>query len=96
MLAGPSSQFKTFLVFFRPLDPIKSKIGKVSTTPSKINIFAQAARLNNQGVTALLEGDDKAALTPLTQFIKMMKQELSSKLPSNSDMKNEKSATLFQ
>jgi hypothetical protein len=56
-----------------------------------MSIFAQAARLNNQGVTALLEGGDKAAVAALTESIKMMKQELS-RPPSNSDMK--KSATL--
>jgi hypothetical protein len=55
-----------------------------------MDFFAQAARLNNQGVTALLEGDDKAAVVALTQSIKMMKQAMSK--PSNSDMK--KSATL--
>jgi hypothetical protein len=55
-----------------------------------MEFFAQAARLNNQGVTALLEGDDKAAVAALTQSIKMMKQAMSK--PSNSDMK--KSATL--
>jgi hypothetical protein len=31
-----------------------------------MDLFAQAARLNNQGVTALLEGDDKAAVASLT------------------------------
>jgi hypothetical protein len=55
-----------------------------------MDFFAQAARLNNQGVTALLEGNDKAAVATLTRSIKMMKQEMSK--PSNSDMK--KSATL--
>jgi hypothetical protein len=55
-----------------------------------MEFFAQAARLNNQGVTALLEGDDKAAVPALTQSIKMMKQEMSR--PSNSNMK--KSVTL--
>jgi hypothetical protein len=44
---------------------------------SKMDLFAQAARLNNQGVAALLEGDDKAAAATLTQSIKIMKQELS-------------------
>jgi hypothetical protein len=42
-----------------------------------MDIFAQAARLNNQGVTALLEGDNKAAVAALTRSIKIMKQELS-------------------
>jgi hypothetical protein len=42
-----------------------------------MDLFAQAARLNNQGVAALLEGDDKAAAATLTQSIKIMKQELS-------------------
>jgi hypothetical protein len=55
-----------------------------------MEFFVQAARLNNHGVTALLEGDDKAAVAALTQSIKMMKQDMSK--PSNSDMK--KSITL--
>jgi hypothetical protein len=50
-----------------------------------MDIFAQAARLNNQGVTALLEGDDKAAVAALTQSITIMKQELS-KVTENDDM----------
>jgi hypothetical protein len=56
-----------------------------------MDLFAQAACLNNQGVAALLEGNDKAAVAALTQSIKMMKQEMSSR-PSNSDSK--KSTTL--
>ena len=48
--------------------------------------FAQAACLNNQGVTALLEGNDKAAVAALTQSINIMKQELSN-VPENNDIK---------
>jgi tetratricopeptide (TPR) repeat protein len=40
-------------------------------------IFEQAARLNNEGVTALSNGDNQTAIDKLTQSIKWMKQELS-------------------
>jgi hypothetical protein len=55
-----------------------------------MDIFAQAARHNNQGVIALLDGNDEAAVAALSQSLKMMKQELSK--PSNAY--GEKSATL--
>jgi hypothetical protein len=47
-----------------------------------MDIFAQAARLNNQGVTAFLQGDDKNAVAALTQSIKTMKQAVMSSKPS--------------
>ena len=50
--------------------------------------FAQAARLNNQGVAALLEGDDKAAVAALTQSINIMKQELSNVTEDNDTTKS--------
>jgi hypothetical protein len=43
-----------------------------------MNLFSEAARLNNQGITALMEGgEDSIALDSLTKSIKMMKRELS-------------------
>jgi hypothetical protein len=86
----PSSKISRHFLSSCSICSHKTKQGKVSTTPRKMEFFAQAARLNNQGVTALLEGDDKAAVAALTQSIKMMKQDMSK--PSNSDMK--KSITL--
>ena len=60
-----------------------------------MNTFAQAARLNNQGVAALLEGKDMAAVAALTRSIKMMKKEIFLKPASSahSDIMK-KSATL--
>jgi hypothetical protein len=42
-----------------------------------MSLFEQAACLNNEGVTALLEGDDTSAIDAMTKSIKMMKKELS-------------------
>jgi hypothetical protein len=39
--------------------------------------FQQAARLNNEGVTALVEGDEHQAIESLMKTVKMMKQLLS-------------------
>jgi hypothetical protein len=41
-----------------------------------MDLFLHAARLNNEGVTALLEGKDEAAVASLIRSIEMMKQEL--------------------
>ncbi len=41
-----------------------------------MSLFEQAAQLNNQGVIALIEGDDSFAIESMTKSIKMMKQEL--------------------
>jgi hypothetical protein len=42
-----------------------------------MSFFEQASRLNNEGVAALLEGDDTIAIDTMTKSIKMMKKELS-------------------
>lgn len=42
-----------------------------------MSLFEQAARLNNEGVTALLEGDDTSAIDAMTKSIKIMKKKLS-------------------
>jgi hypothetical protein len=42
-----------------------------------MSFFEQAACLNNEGVTALLEGDDTSAIDAMTKSIKKMKKELS-------------------
>jgi hypothetical protein len=42
-----------------------------------MDLFAIAARLNSQGVAALLQGEDKSAVAALTQSIKIIKQVLS-------------------
>jgi hypothetical protein len=42
-----------------------------------MSIFEQAARLNNEGVTSLSNGDNQTAIDKLTQSIKWMKQALS-------------------
>jgi hypothetical protein len=41
-----------------------------------MSLFQQAAELNNQGVIALIEGDDSFAIESMTKSIKLMKQEL--------------------
>lgn len=41
-----------------------------------MSLFEQAAQLNNQGVIALIEGDDTSAIESMTKSIKLMKQEL--------------------
>jgi tetratricopeptide (TPR) repeat protein len=42
-----------------------------------MSIFEQAARLNNEGITALYNGDNQTAIDKLSQSIKWMRQELS-------------------
>jgi hypothetical protein len=41
-----------------------------------MSLFEQATELNNEGVTALLEGESQAAINAMTKSIKLMKQEL--------------------
>jgi hypothetical protein len=43
-----------------------------------MSLYEQAARLNNEGVSALLGGDIQTAVAAMTKSIKLMKQELSS------------------
>ena len=52
-----------------------------------MDLFAEAARLNNEGINALVEGDDKTAIDVLTRSIKLMKQELSKPGTSLKDFK---------
>jgi hypothetical protein len=55
-----------------------------------MSLFEQATQLNNEGVTALLEGESQAAIDAMTESIKLMKQELSK---TTEDSKSDCSAT---
>jgi hypothetical protein len=48
-----------------------------------MDLFAHAARLNSQGVAALLKGEDKSAVAALAQSIKIIEQVLSQEDPTS-------------
>lgn len=54
---------------------------------STMSLFQEAAQLNNQGVIALIEGDDAFAIEAMTKSIKMMKQELAKPSSESCDAK---------
>ena len=52
-----------------------------------MSLFQEAAQLNNRGVVALIEGDDKFAIEAMTKSIKMIKQELAKPSAGLTDFK---------
>jgi hypothetical protein len=72
----------------------QSVLNLISFHKNSMSLFQQATQLNNEGVTALLEGESQAAIDVMTKSIKLMKQELS-KLSKERKPEDYSSAALY-